>query len=263
MVRIKPLFISLIVFVLVSLSLSSYALDFSDVGNLISGLISPGDCSVKAFQETCKNCAFTPDGKVNEACANGYQEAGKGCLASTHPNLAAKYPNGECPALDVCVNALKACVAERCPGTDKQDCGSTYCLTCYQDGDRCAIRANLDCAGSAKCGNTKCESEKGENSDTCCTDCNCPQGKECKNNACVLPGTEPKPDVVTTTIPSTGGEGGSEGPPQGLGILWALIHDLLLGLREMCGGGLAAPLASSSIALFLGVPLVLRRRKRY
>jgi len=240
------------------LASTASALSYID---LFSGLVSPGQCSVKAFENACSGCSFTPQGKIDEACKEDKLDGGKACLFSTYPGLASKYDNRakECPAIDICVNALQACIDSKCPGTDKQDCLSDYCRSCYPEGDRCIARASVDCMAAAKCPNQKCEDSKGENQETCCADCGCPEGKECKDNACYTPGTEPKPEIPSTTMPTeTGGE--SERPPQGLGILWALLGEVVAEMIRMCGFDLAAPLLTASMSVLIGIPVLLKKR---
>lgn len=224
----------------------------SDLSNLISGLLSSSNCTLETFKATCNDCSFSSAGKIDEACQKSHENQGKGCIASNYPEAAQKYNKQECPAIDYCVYTLGLCVSSRCPGTDKQDCLSPYCKTCYSEGDRCVARASVDCQGTGGCGDEKCEEDKGENSETCCRDCDgCKTGLVCESNSCITPQEvesllqeqqqgppTTQPEVVPTTL------------PQGTGILWALCH-----------GGLDLPLVTMSMALIIGVPILCRKKK--
>lgn len=216
----------------------------ADITDLISGFLSPGDCSVKAFNDACIKCSFTPGGVIDEVCKNSTLDAGKACLFSTYPDAATKYTDHQCPAIDICINQLQTCISQRCPGTDKQDCLSAYCSMCYPEGDRCVARASVDCQGTAICSDKKCEADKGENSETCCTDCDgCKPGLVCESNSCLTPQevetlTQGAQALTTSTL------------PQGTGIL-----------RALCLSDQNAFLLVTSMSVICGIPLIYKKKK--
>jgi hypothetical protein len=93
---------------------------------------------------------------------------------------------------------------------------------CYPNGTQYRICKDLSSCGTTKnkpeevrsciytapakvpiCGNNICETDLGENQTSCCLDCRCPTGYECKDNVCVeiIP---PKEKVTPTPSPLAG-----------------------------------------------------------
>jgi subtilisin family serine protease len=93
---------------------------------------------------------------------------------------------------------------------------------CYPNGTQYRICKDLSSCGTTKnkpeevrsciytapakvpiCGNNICETDLGENQTSCCLDCKCPTGYECKDNVCVeiIP---PKEKVTPTPSPLAG-----------------------------------------------------------
>ncbi len=192
-------------------------------------------CASESFDRSCRNCAFT-GGRIDQKCKDSQQTKGQLCVSAAYPISSGKYFLGMCPALDRCIETLKACTAARCPGNDFQDCSSGYCKTCYAEADACAYMADKDCNDEEKCGNGNCVKDKGEDQTTCCRDCGCPDGKECRENTCV----EKKDDA---------GEGGGDEPEE---IVYTVggdfLTDLLLGLFG-CIPFLLAPVSFAAALL--------------
>jgi len=154
--------------------------------SLVSDSSALASCAVNSFTGSCGNCAFDNYGKMDQTCYNKYENGGRGCLAVKYPVMAVMYPLGSCPALETCVNSLKGCSDVKCVGTGKSNCRNPVCKACYEEADRCAFRASKDCDETARCNDRKCDADKGETQDTCCTDCGCPTGMWCNDNKCVV-----------------------------------------------------------------------------
>jgi len=170
------------------------------------------NCAVKSYSDACNQCSFRQGGGIDEECQDKHQNAGKACMGLAYPIASTMYFIGNCPALQGCIDGLKACDAVKCPDAAIKDCKSQVCRSCYVAADKCAARAAADCNEEEKCGNGKCLEDKGETKETCCQDCGCPEGLTCKDNACVEKG---------------GGTGGIE-PNSGEGDEWNnFVLDLL------------------------------------
>ncbi|VVB54492.1 Uncharacterised protein [uncultured archaeon] len=212
------------------------------------------NCAEAAFSTACQKCSFDPYGKIDGPCMDTHQNAGQACLASSYPIASAKYGLGMCPAVDACIEALKACKSARCPGPDKADCSNPSCISCYQEGDRCVARADSDCDSKATCGDKKCEQGKGETQETCCLDCNCAGELVCKDNKCMEPQAAQETSQNNSSNQNQPSTPEPTGPPQGLGFLWLFMSELVNGV---CGG--APALMTVSIGLILATE---RRQKR-
>jgi len=193
------------------------------------GVSALQQCSTQAYTRQCTECGFDSNGKSNQACQDMHQNKGKACVGTTYPGASAKYALGMCPAVDACVNQLKGCVALKCPGSDLDDCKSFACRSCFEESDRCIARAAKDCDGKAKCNNNKCEKDKGETKETCCSDCGCSVGLVCKQNKCAE-----KPEEEPESEEETGGgskqpEGTAADEPVDSEGAWNVIESFCIG----------------------------------
>ena len=214
-------------------------------------------CSADAARNACNGCSFT-NNKIDSDCMEGFKNDGIKCVLKAYPALAANQVGGYigdflgtdagglldgCPSADACTKALEMCIGAKCPGNDRQDCDSAECQSCYTSADRCIARAAADCKGEAKCGDKSCDDGKGETQETCCKDCGCPEGQQCKDDKCL----EKKADEEVTT--STLREDDSEGDD---GFIDGLLY-------QFCGipsGLLLLPLSmlAAGAAKMLGLP---------
>lgn len=187
-------------------------------------------CATQAYSRYCMGCPFDEAGRVDKACREGHENKGKICTSTAYPVATGKYALGMCPALEECVSALRACINVKCPGSDRDDCQSEVCRSCLEEADRCAYMASKDCDAKEECGNGRCVEGGGESQESCCSDCGCPTGFECKDNSC----KEKPPEAETTT--TTKGWPMSYPNTQSSGnTIWDL-------LEKICPGSMAAAL---------------------
>jgi len=157
-------------------------------------------CATDGAGAACGACSFDSSGKIDQECNQQYKDKATTCVALAYPIAAPKYYLGMCDALQSCIDGLQACIGRVCPGPDRVNCQNPACRNCYGEADRCAYRASSDCDEKAKCPDRKCDADKGETQDTCCSDCGCPEGLTCKENAC---GKETPQSTTTTLDPYT------------------------------------------------------------
>ncbi|MFH1402735.1 MAG: hypothetical protein ABIH11_00520 [Candidatus Altiarchaeota archaeon] len=152
----------------------------------VTNVSAMSSCSRDSFIDSCAKCSFNAAGKMDKYCYDTHVNLGRICVFTAYPGSALKWSWGSCPALQRCVDNLKACTNFRCPGADSDDCTDPFCQTCFDDSDKCAAIAAKDCDSVGKCGNQLCEKNKGETEETCCQDCGCPSGIQCKDNRCAV-----------------------------------------------------------------------------
>jgi hypothetical protein len=162
-------------------------LGFAVVLLLAAGASAFADCATQAFSKACTNCEFTGQ-DIDGGCKDSYQAKGIACVGTSHPVMFAEYNLGMCPALQKCVDGLTSCTGRACSGSARRNCESAACMACYPVADGCASRASYDCSENDNCGNKKCQADKGETRETCCKDCGCPTGQECKAGGCAAKG---------------------------------------------------------------------------
>ena len=162
-------------------------------------------CARDSFLDSCSYCKIYTNGDMDEACYNRYKDDGLECVAKSYVLMTLAHETVGCPALDACVAELEACVNIRCPGNALQDCENGLCLTCYYAADRCTYRASADCSMESRCGDRKCEEDKGETRETCCQDCGCPPDLVCRYDGCMssdlISDLEAGNPVTTTLLP--------------------------------------------------------------
>ena len=111
-------------------------------------LASAATCASKSYTSSCYNCGFDKDGKMNQACYEGYQNRGVACLFAAYPIESSLYKLGACPAIDVCVDRLNTCKALYSSNNDKLDCASESLNHCFVRGDTCVVAAVKNCSGT-------------------------------------------------------------------------------------------------------------------
>jgi hypothetical protein len=111
-------------------------------------LSSAATCAEKSYSISCQKCTFDSNGKMDQTCYSGYQESGKLCLFAAYPLESIAYTNGECPAIDTCVDRLQTCKAFYASGNDSLDCESGQIDHCFTKADACVAAAVKNCTGT-------------------------------------------------------------------------------------------------------------------
>jgi hypothetical protein len=102
-------------------------------------------CAADAYQKACSSCPFDENGKTDRSCMDGYKASGTACISTSYPLTAAKYAQGECPAIDECASELSSCSAQYSSGNDKADCQEGSLAICYAAADECTKQAAVKC----------------------------------------------------------------------------------------------------------------------
>ena len=131
-----------------------------DDGDVISGNGCSSTCQDEDGVQTCGN--NIPE--IGEECDDGNTNNGDGCSSTC---LAEVCPDGICNDGE---NAVEC--AEDCPNSQ---CGNEVCEPITEDENNCD-----DCEG-LQCGNGECQTDIGENTGNCPSDCNMPV---CPNGEC-------------------------------------------------------------------------------
>jgi len=95
----------------------------------------------------------------------------------------------ECGGTCGICEAGSECVAGQCctPNCGEKECGSDGCLGNCGTCDTSHICSSGSCKYVAQCNNDTCDSDSGEDCESCPADCPCPYGQECDDGICCTP----------------------------------------------------------------------------
>lgn len=113
---------------------------------LFSGAAFAGmTCSADAYRNSCAQCTFDANGKIDQKCYQEKKSAGIGCVSTSHAIASAAYAQGKCPGIDTCASQLQACQAQAGTGNDKADCAEGSVSVCFAAADNCVDSAAREC----------------------------------------------------------------------------------------------------------------------
>lgn len=115
---------------------------------ILTSLVFAATCAQKSYSASCTKCKFDQNGKMDQACYEGYQTSGKACLFGAYPLESIQYSSGNCPAIDVCVDRLQTCKAMYSTRNDQLDCDVGQINHCFIRGDACVAKAVQNCSGT-------------------------------------------------------------------------------------------------------------------
>ena len=124
-------------------------------------------------------------GLCNPGCGNGTCDKNKGENCETCPSDCGCGPDKECYQGACCTPKTCQDMDWEC-GVGDDGCGQE--LDCGPCGDGMECKQHK-CVQAPGCGNGTCDSGKGENCETCPSDCVCGPDKECYQGACCTPKT--------------------------------------------------------------------------
>jgi hypothetical protein len=117
-------------------------------------------CSINAYTNSCGECTFNAQGRMDPDCQAKHQTLGSACLVKDYPLTNTKYLIGMCPQIDTCISRLESCKAAAGTTSHRAECNSDAVMRCFIIADNCVDAANEICA------NGKNESEAGFLNDT-------------------------------------------------------------------------------------------------
>jgi len=103
------------------------------------------DCSAKSYAQSCANCQFDTNGKMDAGCYSSYKNSGIRCVSTSYPIASGKYAAGQCSGIDACASELSACQSQYTSGNDKEDCQEGSVAVCYAAADQCVSQAAVKC----------------------------------------------------------------------------------------------------------------------
>jgi hypothetical protein len=113
--------------------------------------ISSAACAVQSFDNACNKCEFDNEGKMDRDCLDSNKEEGIGCYVAKYPVSSRNYYEGNCPAMDKCINKFNSCSEGTGSGLEILDCSSDRVRGCYREADTCVELAARDCGEPVFC----------------------------------------------------------------------------------------------------------------